>query len=64
MKLILKQRPTNIKEGKQNIVRVNLLHRLIQGHIREGINTQVTIVKVTVNLGEGSINPMKKFLGN
>ena len=43
---------------------MNLLQRLMQGHIREGINTQVTIVRVIVNLGEGSINPMKKFLGN
>ena len=59
MKLILKQRLKNIKERKQNILIVNLLQRLMQGHIREGINTQVT-----VNLREGNINPMKKFMGN
>ena len=51
MKLIQKQRLTNIKESKQNILIVNLLQRLMQGHTREGINAKVTIVKVNVNLG-------------
>ena len=52
MKLILKQCPTNIRERKKNIMIVNVLQRLMQGHIGEGINTQVTVVKSTVNLGE------------
>ena len=64
MKLILKQSLTNIKERKQNILIVNLLQRLMQGHIKEGINTHVIVVKVTINPGEGSINPTKKFMGN
>ena len=39
MRLILKQALTNIKERKQNILIVNLLQRLKQGHGGKGINT-------------------------
>ena len=52
MKLILKQYPINIRERNKNIWIVNLLQRLMQGRIGEGINTQVKVVKATVNLGE------------
>ena len=36
----------------------------MQGHVREGITTQVPVVKETVNLGGESTNPMKKIFGN
>ena len=64
MKLILKQRPSNIKERKKNILILNLLQRLMQVCIGEGINTQVKVVKAAVVLERGSINRMKRYQEN
>ena len=42
----------------------NLLQKLSQGRIEEGINTQVKVVRAIINLGKGIINLMKKYQEN